>query len=113
MQDFSILQLLRTLAAANGNATPAEPGRDSADAAAASASDAAASGGSSSDAQETEQTGTKATHARTKGPTQGSAQASEEAQAAFAYETFLSRHDRAVARIRKNRDDGRDGGERS
>lgn len=109
MQDFSILQLLRTLAAANGNATPAEPGRDSSEAAAASASDAGASGGSSSDAQKTEQTGTKATHARTKGPTQ----AAEEAQAAFAYETFLSRHDRAVARIRKNRDDGRDGGERS
>lgn len=113
MQDFSILQLLRTLAAANGNATPAEPGRDSPEAAATSASDAGASGGPSSAAQETEQTGNKATHARTQWPIQGSAQAAEEAQAAFAYEAFLSRHDRAVARIRKNRDDGRDGGERS
>ena len=113
MQDFSILQLLRTLAAANGNATPAETGRDSSEAAAASASDAGARGGSSSEAQEMEPTGNKATHARTQGSTQGSAQAAEEAQAAFAYEAFLSRHDRAVARIRKNRDDGRDGGERS
>ena len=109
MQDFSILQLLRTLAAANGNATPAETGRDSSEAAAASASDAGANAVPSSEAQETEQTGNKATHARTQGPTQ----AADEAQAAFAYEAFLSRHDRAVARIRKNRDDGRDGGERS
>ena len=109
MQDFSILQLLRTLAAANGNATPAETGRDSSEAAAASASDAGARGGSSSEAQEMEPTGNKATHARTQGPTQ----AADEAKAAFAYEAFLSRHDRAVARIRKNRDDGRDGGERS
>lgn len=102
MQDFSILQLLRTLAAANGNGAKRDASEEN-NAKADGNNDAAAAQNTKAEKPKSENS---LTHVREKGEIREEQKGEE--QAAFAYENFLARHDRAVARIQKNRSDGED-----
>ena len=99
MQDFSILQLLRTLAAAGGN------GGETAEEEKEGAADGkkGTSPTPHDPKEETRQSENAPTHARKNG--ESAKEAADEEGAAFAYENFLSRHDRAVERIRRRRTD--------